>query len=523
MRRRQQTARQRNRGKHGDSAVSGYGSRLSGPGLGNEADAASAVATRLVSVTLAARGIELSRFLSQSYGRERFYWAEPGGGADSPILLGSGVAAELAVMPTLTSERDDDAPDRFAGIAAQLAGLYEGSILLTIGPQGVSPADSATHPGRPRLFGGFSFQPDFTPDNTWSHFRPAHFVLPHYQGAIEGDEAWLTINALAPLDDDPATTAAELHEALQARLELLQDNLLRVAYPPTPHFANRDGEWLSYPMGQEQWTEIVCAATDAIHNGDLQKVVLARVCEARLPGPIDAAAPLGFLDRRYADCFRFLFEAMPNHAFFGASPELLVRRVGRAVETMALAGSIRRGRSASEDDALAAELLASAKDQHEHALVARMVRSRLAGLAESLKMPDQPEIMRLRNIQHLHTPVRGRLHPEDPATALQLVRVLHPTPALGGVPREGALSFISAYEPVPRGWYAGPVGWLDRELNGAFAVAIRSAVTHFERAWLYAGAGIVGDSDPDKEWAETALKFRPMLEALGEATIKEIA
>lgn len=479
--------------------------------------------TRLISVTLPAPGINPQHFLSQSYGQERFYWAEPDNGYESPILLGAGVAAERVAMPRLAGARDKDAPDRFSEIATQVAGLYEGSLLLSAGKAALTPIHEAAHPGRPRLFGGFSFQADFAPDNTWAHFRPAHFVLPHYQAAIEGGQSWLTINALAPLDDDVDEVAEELHEALLARLDLLLEGPQGSGRLPAPPRPTGEAEWLSYPMTQAQWTEIVCAATGVIRDGALQKVVLARVCEAHLPRPIDAAAPLGFLDNRYADCFLFLFEALPHHAFFGASPELLVRRDGSRVETMALAGSIRRGRSPGEDEALAAELLASAKDQHEHALVARMVRSRLAGLTDSLEMPEQPAIMRLWNIQHLHTPVIGRLRPGNPANVLQLVRVLHPTPALGGVPRADALEFISAYEPVPRGWYAGPVGWLDRALNGSFAVAIRSAVTQYERAWLYAGAGIVGDSDPDKEWAETALKFRPMLEALGEAVIKEVA
>jgi menaquinone-specific isochorismate synthase len=140
------------------------------------------------------------------------------------------------------------------------------------------------------------------------------------------------------------------------------------------------------------------------------------------------------------------------------------------------------------------------------------ILSRLAPLTSKLEISPQPGIYKLSNIQHLFTPIRGTLNSAD--GILPLVEVLHPTPALGGSPRELAMDFISHAEPVPRGWYAAPVGWIDYKLDGAFAVAIRSAVAQERRAWLYAGAGIVADSVPEKEWSETDLKFKPMLNAL---------
>ena len=234
---------------------------------------------------------------------------------------------------------------------------------------------------------------------------------------------------------------------------------------------------------------------------------------------LDVDAALNILNDEYADCYRFLFEPRPGHAFLGATPELLVRVKGHTLVTMALAGSQRRGRDAAEDAELERDLINSAKDQHEHLLVINDLRTRL----QSQVSPSQEggglqigktQSLKLRNIQHLFTPVQAAL--QQAKGVLPELALLHPTPALGGMPREAANQFIRAAEPVTRGWYAAPIGWLDANLDGEFAVAIRSAVVQRERAWLYAGCGIVAGSEPQKEWDETALKFKPMLRALTE-------
>ncbi len=173
-----------------------------------------------------------------------------------------------------------------------------------------------------------------------------------------------------------------------------------------------------------------------------------------------------------------------------------------------------RGRIPAEDDALAAQLLASTKDRQEHQFVIDAIRAHLAAAASALEVPGAPTVLRLRNIQHLYTPIHGHLR-RPGESVLRLVRRLHPTPAMGGAPREQALAFLRDAEPFPRGWYAAPIGWFDAALDGVFAVGIRPAITQHARAWLYAGAGIVAQSTAESEWAETALKFRPMLGALG--------
>lgn len=271
---------------------------------------------------------------------------------------------------------------------------------------------------------------------------------------------------------------------------------------------------INYPMSAGSWAKMIDQTTQSIQNGELEKVVLSRVCEIKTEQPIDAAATLPYLNQNYSDCYRFFFEPIPHNAFFGATPELLIRKKAGDITTMALAGSIARGQSPTEDAELAQQLISSEKNRHEHQLVVDTIKGNLRDITADLQFPPEPGMLKLRNIQHLFTPIGGRLCDPD-ASILNLVSLLHPTPAMGGVPAGAALSYLRSLEPVPRGWYAAPIGWFDAQGDGEFAVAIRSAVSQYARAWLYAGAGIVGDSDADQEWAETALKFRPMLGALG--------
>jgi menaquinone-specific isochorismate synthase len=387
---------------------------------------------------------------------------------------------------------------RFRGIERQARELFDNAVA----PQTADPLAA------PRLFGGFAFRDDFVPDFAWQGFNPAHFILPHFQLVSHDDQTWLTINALVAAEEDPTETAA----SLRAALELCYQELCEAA-PVVVTAQNQRQATISYPMPYVTWASMIEAAQEQFRTTELEKVVLARVCEVRQPEVIDLDGALARLQERYPDCYTFLFEPQPHHAFFGATPELLVATQDKTVKTMGLAGSIQRGATAAEDDALAAELLNSAKDRHEHALVVAAIRKRLAPLTTTLTIPDAPVIYQLSNIQHLYTPVQGEL--AAPLGILPLVEALHPTPALGGAPRARALDFISEAETVPRGWYAGPVGWIDQTLDGAFGVAIRSAVAQERRVWLYAGAGIVAASQPEKEWAETGWKFRPIQHALG--------
>lgn len=439
--------------------------------------------SRLVSYSLPSPGISAADFLHQAQGHERFYWED---GRDQITFAGFGVATELIAW----------GESRYQSIQRQAQSLFRDTLVL----------NKQAPLAAPRLFGGFAFRQDFAPDNTWAAFHPAHFVLPHYQLVQQGTESWLTINAQLPPDEDPESLIPQLHEAVTTRYELLLAGVARVSQMPKPVA-------VQYPMAFPAWEQMINEATERTRTTEMSKVVLSRVCEIRFGERVNVDGALDFLAQKYATSFRFLFEPRPFHAFYGATPELLVRVNGRSLTTMGLAGSIARGKTAVADAALAQEMLNSTKDRHEHAIVVDSIRRRLEPLTDHLTIPDAPGVLQLSNIQHLYTPIAATLRQEN--GVLPLVEILHPTPALGGSPRHLAMQFIQEAEPVTRGWYGAPVGWIDHNLNGAFAVAIRSAVAQEKRVWLYAGAGIVSDSIPRKEWEETALKFRPMLEGLG--------
>jgi isochorismate synthase len=180
---------------------------------------------------------------------------------------------------------------------------------------------------------------------------------------------------------------------------------------------------------------------------------------------------------------------------------------------MALAGSAPRGNSEEEDEQLDLELLQSAKNQGEHAIVVTMIREALAHYCSQVWVSDKPQLLRLKNIQHLQTPIIGKLLPGK--SILDAIGELHPTPAVGGFPRETALAELREFEQLDRGWYAGPIGWINANGNGEFAVALRSALVDEAQATLFAGGGIVADSQPESEYAETCWKFAVMLRGLG--------
>jgi menaquinone-specific isochorismate synthase len=240
-------------------------------------------------------------------------------------------------------------------------------------------------------------------------------------------------------------------------------------------------------------------------------VVLAQSLTATLASALDVPAALGRLANAYRDCFRFAVAPRGEGTFFGATPEKLVARRGRAVETEALAGSTGRGDTPAEDEWLADELRDSPKDRHEHRLVVDAIRDQLDPLAATVRTGPL-SVRRLASVQHLQTPISADLHTDD--HVLSLVEALHPTPTVGGLPPARALETIRDSEAFDRGWYAGPIGWFDRTGDGEFAVAIRSALAHGADVTCFAGAGIVADSQPDREWEEVQLKYRPILDVL---------
>ncbi len=436
---------------------------------------------RLVSVTIPVPAVDLLAFLAASEGLPRCYWEH----AEEPTAF-AGVGAAL----DLTAWGDD----RWAQMQAYAQAVFHRAQITTPDPA-----------AGPRLFGGLAFRDDFLPDITWADFAPAQFLLPHYQLTRHGEQHYLTINAHYSLEDDLEALRAALYESLRIKAATLADL-------PTPTPAPQAPTRVAYPIGLEAWQRMIDAATARIRAGELVKVVLARVAELRFAARVDVLRPLAWLRAAYPNTYRFLFEPRPHVAFYGATPELLLEVQGARFRTMGLAGSARRGRTPQEDAALAEGLLRDPKNCHEHQVVVERIAATLRPLAAELAVGAM-DVLTLSNIQHLHTPIHGTLR--QPQGVLTVAQPLHPTPALGGEPRDAALALISELEPAPRGWFGAPVGWVDASGGGQLGVAIRSAIAQQQRVWLYAGCGVVADSDPLKEWDETALKFRPMLHALG--------
>lgn len=361
----------------------------------------------------------------------------------------------------------------------------------------------------PMIFCGFSFDPAHPSHPAWQDFPDALFILPRFLFVFSGKAAWLTVNILVTPRCDIMTIAQKTGHDL--------DNFLS----PNQPMSSEDPVSLQYqdtPLQKSRWKEVVNRALQEIQRGTIAKLVLAREVYAHSTQPFHPGLVLWRLHKSYQNCTIFAF-VRGKSCFLGATPERLVRLQGRTVEVNGLAGSIARGMTEEEDRLLGNTLLTSSKDQHEHRVVVRTLQEALEPVCASLTIPQHPTLLLLPNVQHLLTSIQGILKQE--LDILHLVERLHPTPALGGVPREAALSLIRTYERWGRGWYAAPIGWMDGQGSGEFVVAIRSALLQGKEARLYTGCGIVHGSDPEREYEESCLKLQPMLWALNNGKLND--
>ncbi len=343
---------------------------------------------------------------------------------------------------------------------------------------------------RPRLFGGARFQAGGRVRFAgWVPFGGWQFVLPRLQINLQGQAATATVVASA--------AALEQRTIEEIALAAVDE---RPAVSPTPDGAPIDTDI-------EHWAGRVATAVDEIRAGRYEKVVLAVHRDIYAEQQIDPGQLLSLLAGRYPDCYTFKFAA-GGATWLGASPELLVGNDEGAVRAASLAGSRPRGATVDADDILAHDLMSSAKERVEHRLVVEALSKSLAEVCSLVDAPDDPQIMRMANIQHLYTPVRASLQPGR--DVLDLVAAVHPTPAVGGSPRAEAVAAIERIEGIDRGWYAAPIGWFDLRGNGEFAVALRSGLVRGCRADLFAGCGIVAGSIPAAEVAEVEQKLRAL-------------
>ncbi|WP_066192619.1 MULTISPECIES: isochorismate synthase [Gracilibacillus] len=352
----------------------------------------------------------------------------------------------------------------------------------------------------PIAFGGFPFDGEEQLQTLWKEFAGSQFRVPTFLLTVEQDQYFVTTSLHVEQDSDlPA-----LLEQLQRQKQYL---LQRMEAPQQENHIV-----LKHEVDPQQWKEMVEQATAQIDREEVHKIVLARELQVEFEQSCNMGEVLTNLKKTQKNNYVFAWEKAGT-CFIGATPERLVKVENNQVYSTCLAGTAPRGVTIQEDREIGEQLLQDQKNLQEHQLVVDMIRQAVHSFATYVHIPDQPVLYPLRNLQHLYTPVEATL--KQGYTLLEIVEKLHPTPALCGYPRQTSLAFIRTFEQLERGWYGAPIGWFDSQFNGEFAVAIRSALVDGTNASLFAGCGVMRDSDARLEYQETAIKFAPMLDALG--------
>jgi menaquinone-specific isochorismate synthase len=416
----------------------------------------------------------------ERYLGERFYWKDP---AEEAVLVGLGISKQI---------QSDQATDRFFLVEKEWKTFLKDSIIFNPYPDnGLGPV----------MFGGFTFDPLKKKTQLWSKYADSLFHIPKYMLTVVNGQTFLTTNIVCTPNDDFSLFEKVIRERVQL-LHSLEYGLDRSMAKLV----------LTKEISASQWKQSVDDVVEDLKKGPLKKVVLARELRLYFDNPIKAELILENLYNQQRDSFIFVFESNGD-CFIGATPERLVKKQGNDVFSTCLAGSIKRGKNDSEDEILGKTLLNDEKNLIEHGFVVEMIKEALEESCEEIILPAKPQLMRIRDIQHLYTPVIGKCQKD--ASLLLLVERLHPTPALGGLPKQEAVEKIRQVEELDRGLYAAPLGWVDYRGNGEFSVSIRSGLIQGKEASLFAGCGVVANSNSESEYLETSLKFRPMLRALG--------
>lgn len=381
--------------------------------------------------------------------------------------------------------------DRFGSLETQWKQLLKGSIIH----------DPFKGMGTGlMMLGGMTFDPEREPTALWESFPAGKLVLPSYTIVRNKQRYFATMSRfLQPTD--------MVHDVMHdmERLEgILFDSIQE---------QNKGPQRILYQnvIAPEAWIASVQKAVDEIKAHKAKKIVMAREVRVKLNKEASISDLLRRLLNTQPNSYVFALEE-GNDCFLGATPERLVLIEGNKLLSTCLAGTAPRGKTDVLDKEIAHALLHDEKNLEEHAYVVQMIKESIAPSCANIVIPQEPIIYPLRNLQHLYTPVEAELKPGF--TVFDIVRALHPTPALGGLPRDKALRFIREEEHLDRGWYGAPIGWVDSDHNSEFAVAIRSGLVQKDEVSLFAGCGVMRDSDPEMEFEETNVKFLPILNVL---------
>lgn len=361
------------------------------------------------------------------------------------------------------------------------------------------------------FLGGFSFDEKIT-DPAWEAFGAASFFVPEWMVIKDKHRCFITFT----LDVSAFHSAMQLKNEIKSRIQEITGQIPVVSeksWDNTTEYGNV--QKLSFNQSSNayrQWTGSVEKAKEHIKTKRFDKIVLAREHQIEVQNQLSPIHIINDLRKEYPNCYSFLIGWHGSKNFIGSSPERLAAFKKDMLLTEALAGSIQRGLTVPEDAALEKQLLKSSKDMEEHNFVIKAIEQNLDHIASDIKRQTTPVIKKFANVQHLFTPITAYI--DDSQDRISVLQNLHPTPAVGGYPWKAASDYITELEDFSRGWYSGPIGWLNSKGDGEFTVAIRSGLIENDTARFYAGCGIVEDSDPDAEWRETSLKLIPMLSAL---------
>lgn len=413
-----------------------------------------------------------------TYNHERFYWQN----ADKTMTL-VGIGHAHILMNEKKHGRYSDISDKWQQLCSKLVKEEK---------------DMA-----PVLFGGFSYDEQNRHHSEWNEFPSSYFFVPSFQLKIADGKTLLSVNLIT--DSENATTIFD-------KLREERDRLIHIAQVEEFDITVKNKVIETIERGKEKYIEAVENVTQQIKEGKADKVVIARAIELEFEQDLAATTVLQAITNEQQESYHFGLQ-VGTSLFFGATPERLIEVKDGKVYSACVAGSIRRGKSAKEDRELGEELLGDPKNREEHQHVVSMISKVFESYCEDVLIPKIPKLMKIRDIQHLYTSVEGSIGQQN--NIFSFVEALHPTPALGGVPTTVALEMIRKHEEMDRGYYAAPIGWTDASGNGEFAVGIRSALIQANHAYLYAGGGIVADSDSKEEYDETWVKFRPVLRSLG--------
>ncbi|WP_404453804.1 isochorismate synthase [Virgibacillus necropolis] len=434
---------------------------------------------QLVSITKKIDTIDPLHFFeaAKQLEADRTFWSST---ADDFFMVGVGATYKIEA----TDNRFDETDEQWRRVKEQ-AIIY----------------DAYQHPGTGLVaMGGMTFDPNKERTVLWENYSDSEFTVPSYMLTKYEGKHYLTTNVQVSKDDQAPDIANTINETIHTLLKK------PVTAAVKTEIINKN------EIAPDKWKQTVEDATQLIKTSGVEKIVLSRELRVRLSQKAEITTVLTELLSAQTNSFVFAFERAGD-CFVGATPERLVKIQNEHLLSTCLAGTAPRGINLEEDATLANELFQDEKNRSEHDFVVKMIKQAISPYCTDIEIPNEPIIYPLKNLQHLFTPVTARL--TSGVSMFDIIKHLHPTPALGGVPREKSLQFIREHEQLDRGWYGAPVGWLDHNNNGEFAVAIRSGLIQGDAASLFAGCGVVKDSDPEAEYEETNIKFAPMLSVLG--------